>query len=85
MLTADSYRVDPARNEQEAVVKGRRQRPDLILVSLNDDNLRFSRTVGFDHCGGATAYTACIVEFHLCHTTAHAFVFAAGRWVRGGT
>jgi len=34
LLNADGYRVDPARNEQEAVMKGRRQRPDLILVSM---------------------------------------------------
>ena len=32
LLNADGYRVDPARNEREAV-KGRRQHPDLILVS----------------------------------------------------
>lgn len=34
LLNADGYRVDAARNEQEAVTKGRRRRPDLILVSL---------------------------------------------------
>ena len=34
LLTADGYRVDPARNEDDAVDRARRQRPDLILVSL---------------------------------------------------
>ncbi len=34
LLTADGYRVDAARNEDDAVAKARRQRPDLILVSL---------------------------------------------------
>jgi CheY-like chemotaxis protein len=34
LLTVDGYRVDAARNEDDAVDKARRQRPDLILVSL---------------------------------------------------
>jgi DNA-binding response OmpR family regulator len=34
LLTADGYRVDPARNEDDAVDRAMRQRPDLILVSL---------------------------------------------------
>jgi len=34
LLAADGYRVDPARDEREAIEKARRQRPDLILVSL---------------------------------------------------
>jgi len=34
LLSANGYRVEPARNEQEAVSKVRRQRPDLILMSL---------------------------------------------------
>ncbi len=34
LLNADGYRVDPARSEQEAVIKARHQRPDLILLSL---------------------------------------------------
>ena len=33
LFTADGYRVDPARND-DAVDRARRQRPDLILVSL---------------------------------------------------
>ncbi len=33
LLTADGYRVDPVRNEQEAVLNARRRRPDLILMS----------------------------------------------------
>jgi DNA-binding NtrC family response regulator len=32
LLNADGYRVDPARNEKEAVIKAMRQRPDLILI-----------------------------------------------------
>jgi CheY-like chemotaxis protein len=35
LLTADGYRVDPARNENEAVDKAQRRRPDLVLVSLD--------------------------------------------------
>jgi CheY-like chemotaxis protein len=34
LLTADGYRIDPARSEDDAVERARRQRPDLILVSL---------------------------------------------------
>ena len=34
LLTADGYRVQPARDESEAIEKASRQRPDLILVSL---------------------------------------------------
>jgi DNA-binding response OmpR family regulator len=35
LLSADGYRVDPARNEDDAVDRARRRRPDLILVSLD--------------------------------------------------
>ena len=35
LLAADGYRVEPARNESEAIEKALRQRPDLILVSLS--------------------------------------------------
>jgi len=35
LLTAGGYRVLAARNEADAVEKARRQRPDLILVSLS--------------------------------------------------
>jgi DNA-binding response OmpR family regulator len=34
LLKADGYRVDSARDEDDAVVKGTRARPDLVLVSL---------------------------------------------------
>jgi CheY-like chemotaxis protein len=34
LLTVDGYRVYTARNEDDAVDKARRQRPDLILVGL---------------------------------------------------
>ena len=34
LLSVDGYRVDPARSEDDAVERARRQRPDLILVSL---------------------------------------------------
>jgi CheY-like chemotaxis protein len=34
LLTVDGYRVDAARNEDDAVDKARRHPPDLILVSL---------------------------------------------------
>lgn len=34
LLQKDAYRVDPARNEEDAVVTARRDPPDLILVSL---------------------------------------------------
>lgn len=34
LLTADGYRVDPARSEDDAVDRARRHGPDLILVSL---------------------------------------------------
>lgn len=33
LLKGDGYRVDSARSEQEAVAKGRRRSPDLILLS----------------------------------------------------
>jgi CheY-like chemotaxis protein len=35
LLSADGYRVEPARNESEAIDKASRQRPDLILISLS--------------------------------------------------
>ena len=34
LLTADGYRVLPARNVDDAVAQAKRRRPDLILVSL---------------------------------------------------
>jgi len=34
LLKADGYRVDPARDEEDAVGRARRERPSLILVSL---------------------------------------------------
>ena len=34
LLTADGYRVDPARDEAEAVARARRTPPDLILISF---------------------------------------------------
>ena len=34
LLEADGYRVNPVRNEEDAVVTAARQRPDLVLVSL---------------------------------------------------
>ena len=34
LLKADGYRVDPARDEEDAVERANRQRPDLILASL---------------------------------------------------
>jgi len=33
LLRVDGYRVDPARDEGDAVRRARRQRPDLVLVS----------------------------------------------------
>ncbi len=39
LLKADGYRVDPARNEEDAVGRARRQRPDLILVCLDGPHL----------------------------------------------
>src|SRR2546430_1408567 len=34
LLQADGYRVDPARNEGDAVVRAKRAQPNLLLVSL---------------------------------------------------
>ncbi len=34
LLTGDGYLVDPARDEEDAVIRAGRQHPDLILVSL---------------------------------------------------
>ena len=34
LLIVDGYRVDSARDEQDGIESARRQRPDLILVSL---------------------------------------------------
>jgi len=34
LFAADGYRVDPARDEAAAILEARRERPDLILVSL---------------------------------------------------
>ncbi len=34
LLTADGYRIDPARNEEEAVGRATRTPPHLLLVSL---------------------------------------------------
>jgi len=36
LLEADGYRVDPARNEAEAIERACRHRPDLILLSLGE-------------------------------------------------
>jgi DNA-binding response OmpR family regulator len=33
LLKVDGYRVDAARNEEDAVSRGRREHPDIILVS----------------------------------------------------
>ena len=38
LLRVDGYRVDPARDEEDAVARACRQRPDLILVSLGGPN-----------------------------------------------
>ena len=35
LLTADGYRVTLARDEEDGIVSAQRQRPDLILVSLD--------------------------------------------------
>lgn len=35
LLQADGYRINPVRNEQDAIVSAMRAGPDLILVSLN--------------------------------------------------
>ena len=34
LLTADGYRVDPARDEEDAVLRAKRAPPHLLLVSL---------------------------------------------------
>jgi CheY-like chemotaxis protein len=34
LLRVDGYRVDPARDEKDAILRARRETPDLILVSL---------------------------------------------------
>jgi CheY-like chemotaxis protein len=34
LLKADGYRVEPARTVQEAIVRAKRERPDLLLVCL---------------------------------------------------
>ena len=34
LLKADGYRVDAARDEEDAVIQAQRKRPDLILVNL---------------------------------------------------
>jgi two-component system, OmpR family, response regulator MprA len=34
LLKIDGYRVDPAREEQDAIQRAKRAKPDLILVSL---------------------------------------------------
>lgn len=39
LLTRDGYRIDPARNEDDAVDRARRQSPDLILVSLSGPSI----------------------------------------------
>jgi CheY-like chemotaxis protein len=38
LLEADGYRVDPARNETDAIERARRHRPDLILLSLGESH-----------------------------------------------
>lgn len=39
LLKVDGYRVDPARDEEDAVARARRERPGLILVSLSGQHL----------------------------------------------
>ena len=38
LLQSDGYRVDPARNEEEAVSKAKCAPPDLVLVSLGESD-----------------------------------------------
>ena len=40
LLTADGYRVDPARDEEDAVVRATRTPPHLMLVSLGEPAMR---------------------------------------------
>jgi CheY-like chemotaxis protein len=40
LLTASGYRVDTAKNEEEAALMAKAHRPDLILMSLNLDVVR---------------------------------------------
>jgi len=46
LLKADGYRVDPARDEEDAVGKARRERPSLILVSLPGPEANVIATAG---------------------------------------
>jgi CheY-like chemotaxis protein len=39
LLLVDGYRVDPARDEADAVLRARREAPDLILVSLQGQHV----------------------------------------------
>jgi CheY-like chemotaxis protein len=38
LLEADGYRVDPARDEADAIERAGRHRPDLILLSLGESH-----------------------------------------------
>jgi len=39
LLRVDGYRVDPARDEKDAILRARRETPDLILVSLRGTHI----------------------------------------------
>jgi CheY-like chemotaxis protein len=47
LLKADGYRVDPARNEEDAIVRARLESPNLILMCLGPqtDNVRTVRRI----------------------------------------
>src|SRR5437763_14333775 len=44
LLQADGYRVDPARNEEDAIRRARRECPDLILISPGGPAMDVSAT-----------------------------------------
>ena len=44
LLTADGYRVVPARDEEDAVVRATRQPPNILLVNLPGPSIRVVET-----------------------------------------
>ena len=44
LLQADGYRVDPARNEEDAIRRARQECPDLILISPGGPGVDVSAT-----------------------------------------
>lgn len=65
LLTRDGYRVDPARDEEEAIDRVQRNRPDAILISLAGAPERVIAAAQRIRIMGGLAHETPIVIFSL--------------------